>query len=60
MNIDMDKKCRICKKPGALDNGLCLECINKRISRGDYDHIIKKEKRIFPSMSAIGRPGEGD
>lgn len=29
ITIDMDKKCIECGNKGALDNGLCLSCLNK-------------------------------
>lgn len=29
--IDMDKKCKNCGKPGACQNGLCLKCTSKVI-----------------------------
>ena len=31
VTIDMDRKCKDCKKPGACDNGLCLNCTSKRV-----------------------------
>jgi hypothetical protein len=44
--IDLDKKCKRCgKKNGITDSGLCLGCINKGITRGDYDHILRPRKR---------------
>lgn len=33
INIDLNKKCAECGKGGALDNGLCLGCTTKAISR---------------------------
>ena len=44
IDIDMDRKCNRCKKGGACQNGLCLSCINKAIKKGEFDHIIKKNK----------------
>lgn len=32
INIDMNKKCSKCGKPGATDSGLCLSCVSKRIT----------------------------
>ena len=29
MNIDLDKKCPICGKPGAVNDGICLKCAGK-------------------------------
>ena len=26
INLDMDKKCSKCGKPGAMENGLCITC----------------------------------
>jgi hypothetical protein len=32
INIDMDKKCDRCGKPGATDAGMCLKCATKLIT----------------------------
>ena len=29
INIDMNKKCAECKKPGAVQNGICMGCMAK-------------------------------
>ena len=34
IEINMDKKCSRCGKPGACQNGLCLDCITKRVIDG--------------------------
>jgi hypothetical protein len=31
INIDMDKKCAECRKGGAAQNGICLQCMTKAI-----------------------------
>lgn len=40
IEIDMDRKCRKCGKPGACGNGYCLACTTKYILPG----IVKKER----------------
>jgi len=45
INIDYDKKCVRCHKPGATDGGLCMSCLAKGITKGDYDHILRKPQR---------------
>lgn len=44
VTINMDSKCRRCKKPGAAPSGLCLKCITKALVSGEYDHLLKKAK----------------
>jgi len=43
IEINMDVKCRRCKKGGATQNGYCLKCITKNITEGKYDHILKRK-----------------
>ena len=38
--IDEDKECSRCKSPGATQNGLCLDCIEKR------KNMVKTEPRL--------------
>ena len=38
INVDLDKKCRKCKKGGATENGYCLDCIAKEIKAGRVEH----------------------
>jgi len=48
INIDLDKKCTRCKKPGATTaGGLCLECVAKGIKEGKYDHIIRRQRGVL-------------
>jgi len=44
ININMDKKCIRCGKKGAMGNGICMKCLTKAITRGEYDHILKPDK----------------
>jgi hypothetical protein len=44
IEINLDKKCLRCKKPGALQNGYCLKCMMKMIAEGKFDHILKKKE----------------
>lgn len=44
IHINMDAKCKRCGKGGATDGGLCLKCIAKAITKGEFDHIIHREK----------------
>lgn len=57
INIDMDKKCSRCHKPGACDNGLCMKCIAKAMKKGEFNHLIKKDKPIFENMEKIHKEG---
>lgn len=41
ITVDMDRACRRCRKPGAVNNGLCLRCIEKAILSGEFDHILR-------------------
>lgn len=45
IRIDLDKKCKRCKKGGATPCGYCLECVSKMIKEGKFDHIIKPIKK---------------
>lgn len=49
IEIDLDRKCTACYKLGTLKNGLCLSCMSAGIRRGDYDHIIKRDRSPVPS-----------
>ena len=33
LTVDLDKPCILCGREGAVNNGLCLECLNKNLSR---------------------------
>jgi hypothetical protein len=46
INIDINKKCESCHKGGATACGLCLGCIAKRVTAGEYDHILKAESKM--------------
>ena len=67
IEINMDVKCSRCRKRGALKNGLCLECMNKGLVRGEFDHIIKplteEGQQILkggqPKMEKIGDKTKG-
>lgn len=48
INIDMDRKCDKCGKPGATDSGICLDCAAKRI--GDY-HITPRQNKVLTKIS---------
>jgi len=39
--IDEDKECVSCHKPGATQNGLCMECVLKRL-----EHKIREENKV--------------
>jgi hypothetical protein len=45
INIDMDKKCVRCKKPGATDGGLCLKCVAKRIKGMSREELLRLSER---------------
>ena len=45
IDINMDKQCKRCGKPGATQNGYCLECITKMMMDGELDHIIHRVKK---------------
>ena len=42
IKINMDAKCKRCKKLGASQNGYCLACILKMMDEGKFDNIFKK------------------
>ena len=41
ITVDMNRRCRRCRRPGAVNNGLCLRCIEKAIMAGEFDHILR-------------------
>jgi len=45
IRVDLDKKCKQCKKSGATESGICLECINKNLKSGKYDSILAKYRK---------------
>ena len=53
ITIDMDKKCPGCGKAGITENGLCLECVAKKI-RGESVLQTSKFQRAPDWVSAIG------
>lgn len=42
INIDMDKKCAECRKPGAVESGICLRCTSKALSGRPMKSAIGK------------------
>jgi len=54
IKIDLDKKCRRCKKPGATQGGWCLACVAKGIKNGEFDHIIKPIKKVVEQAQKGG------
>lgn len=44
ININLDKKCKRCGKPGAGPGGICLSCVADGIKNGEFDDIIKPIK----------------
>jgi hypothetical protein len=45
IDIDLNKKCVRCGKGGATQSGYCLECINKNLNEGKYDHLLTKAEK---------------
>jgi hypothetical protein len=45
LEINMDQACRICGRPGACQNGLCIKCT--------ADMIIKKGRKNERNMRPI-------
>uniref|UniRef100_A0A6M3XZD6 Uncharacterized protein n=1 Tax=viral metagenome TaxID=1070528 RepID=A0A6M3XZD6_9ZZZZ len=43
ITIDLDKKCKKCHKPGALDSLYCLDCASKIILKRMYEERDKKK-----------------
>jgi hypothetical protein len=41
IEINMDKKCKKCGKPGATQCGLCMKCVSKEISKMIKDGRVK-------------------
>lgn len=64
IDINLDEKCKRCKKGGATPSGLCLNCIGKAVTAGEFDHILKPAKdglgkAVIESVaSATGAPEE--
>ena len=56
IKIDIDKKCKRCKKPGATESGLCMACIAKGVKKGEFDHIIKPMRDVVKSVVKITKP----
>ena len=46
INVNFDKKCKRCGKKGAVNDNICLECINKAIVNGE-EHLIIKDLEDF-------------
>ena len=42
IEIDMDRNCSSCGKPGATPSGECLKCIADGVQQGEYDNIRKQ------------------
>jgi hypothetical protein len=55
ITINLDKPCKRCKKPGAADNGLCMECILKAMENGEFDHILKPLRVVPSKLPAPGK-----
>lgn len=51
INIDMDKKCCECHKPGALKSGLCLGCCSKAMAgkkmKSREGQIVQKTINLY-------------
>lgn len=52
ITINMDRKCAECNKGGALDNAICLGCMNKAICGHVMRSAIGKEvqRRIWDTL----------
>lgn len=48
IEIDLDKKCKKCGEKGATQNNLCLKCITKALTNGEYDHILDRHRNENP------------
>ena len=55
ITIDMNKRCKRCRKPGTADNGLCMNCIVKALENGEFDHILKP-LRVVPKVKSSSLP----
>jgi len=44
INIDLDKKCWRCKKPGAANGGMCLKCVAKMLNTRTIRRLTRKAK----------------
>ena len=42
ITINMNRKCKLYKKPGVANGGYCLACILKLMKDGKFDHIFDK------------------
>lgn len=42
IEIDLDKKCKKCKKNPPTQNGYCLSCITEMLEEGHFDLLDKE------------------
>jgi hypothetical protein len=54
LNIDLDAPCPKCGRPGSVNNGLCLNCANRRAEK-----LHRDETRRLRRKRAGNHP-EGD
>jgi len=47
IKVSLGKQCICChrRNVGVAPNGLCFDCIGKKIRAGDYDNILKQKPR---------------
>lgn len=53
LNIDTDKACMICGKPGAVNDGMCLACLSDMVlvSKAERE-LIRQYQEIFDNQDA--------
>lgn len=51
IKINMDAKCKRCHKGGATQNGYCMKCIDKMLTEGKFNHILKRHKAKLRNLS---------
>ena len=70
LSIDIDKLCDECRKPGASESGLCMDCATRIVQGKPMNsqtgkaltarwQQLKKSKRVVSVFSLLQKEGEG-
>lgn len=52
-NVDMDKMCKRCGKPGAVNDGICMDCAIKNLSYDTIGDFTPQEIRLLMANAKI-------
>lgn len=60
ITIDMDKKCAECGKPGAVDNGLCMNCTTRALEGQTMRSVRGKavQASILERLAGVRESGD--